>query len=379
MELPIGIVFDEARTIEGMESAIQEARTGVRPIGVSRDIERAGSDLLHDARIPALGDASDCPLTFSQQRLWFLSQLETNAEVYNMQGAVRLRGMLDVDNLRRVLNAIVHRHDILRACFPVVNGEPVQRFVPALSLPMPVTDLSALSSDAQAEEVQRIAVAEAARPYDLVNGPLIRSRLLKLSDTEHVLLLPKHHLVFDGQSSGILYKEIGELYAAFSKNEPSSLSPLPIQYGDFARWQRQTMAGERLDRNLAFWKTNLANMPPVLEFSADRSRPPTLSYRGNRYWFRLSKDLSVRFISLARNEGATLYIALLAAFQVLLFRYSGQCDFVLVTLPPLNRSSSSVRISGRRGGKRCRESGTQRSKSSRNCGRPRSKSRGVSP
>ncbi|MDA9983350.1 AMP-binding protein, partial [Gammaproteobacteria bacterium] len=190
VQLPIGVVFDLGRTIAGMTSAIEGVRAGVRVGDVSSEVELAGAELLHDGPIPR-HDEADCPLTFSQQRLWFLSQLETAAGVYNMQGAISLRGQLDIDILRRVLDAIVHRHESLRAYFPIVNGTPVQRFISSLILPMPVTDLSDLDEDYQAREVQRIAVDEAAKPYNLVDGPLIRCRLLRLAERTHVLLLPK--------------------------------------------------------------------------------------------------------------------------------------------------------------------------------------------
>ena len=320
--LPLVSVFGEGGTVAGLARLVTDAENGVEIAGPA---SVAGPIRPRDRTAPL-------PLSFSQERLRFLSELDPDDHVYNMQGAVRLTGSLKPGVLRRVLNAIVARHDILRAGFPIIDGELRLVIAPELELDMPVVDLTALSPERREETVHRIARDDAREPYDLAHGPLIRAKLIKCAEDDHVLLLPKHHLVFDGQSGGILYREIAALYGAFVRDEPSPLPALPIQFGDYAAWQRERLSGARLDAELAYWLDHLDGAPPLLDLPTDRPRPETQSYTGGRCWFSLSSELTSAIEAFSRTLGVTPFIALLAGFEVLLHRYSGQSDFVLGTV-----------------------------------------------
>ena len=322
IDLPLPCIFGEGGTVAGLAQLVRAAENGAdiaAPSSIAGPIAR---------RDPA----AITPLSFSQERLRFLSEIDPNDHIYNTQGAVRLRGSLMPHVLRRVLNAIVARHEILRASFPIVDGELRQMIAPELKLDMPVIDLTAVVPRDRENEIQRIAREEARRRYDLAHGPLIGAKLIKCADDEHVLLLPKHHLVFDGQSSGILYREIAALYGAFARSEPSPLAELPIQFGDYAAWQRDRLSGARLDAELSYWLDHLQGAPPLLDLPTDRPRPETQSYQGGRCWFSLSSALTAAVDGFSRRLGVTPFITLLAGFELLLHRYSGQDDFVLGTV-----------------------------------------------
>lgn len=322
VELPVECIFGDGGNVAGLAQLVRDAENGVQVAAPSSS----------SGPIVRRNPAAATPLSFSQERLRFLSELDPNAHIYNTQGAVRLTGSLKPQVLRRVLNAIVARHEILRASFPIVDGELRQVIAPEVRLDMPVIDLAALSQKDREDEVQRIAREEARRRYDLAGGPLIGAKLIKCAEDDHVLLLPKHHLVFDGQSSGVLYREIAALYGAFARNEPSPLAELPIQFGDYAAWQRDRLTGPRLDAELAYWLDHLQGAPPLLDLPTDRPRPETQSYEGGRCWFSLSNALTEAIDAFSRQLGVTPFITLLAGFELLLHRYSGQDDFVLGTV-----------------------------------------------
>ena len=283
----------------------------------------------------------DLPLSFAQQRLWFLDQLEPDSVVYNIPRAFHLNGPLNVTALEQSLNKIVHRHEVFRTSFSVQNGQPLQVIAPSLTLPLPVVDLYHLPEAKREAETQRLVVEEARRTFDLSKGPLFRASLLKLDEAEHILLLAMHHIVSDGWSMGILFQELAALYQAFSTGQSSSLPELPNQYADFALWQREWLQGEELERQLAYWKTQLEGLPPILELPIDRPRPAIQTFRGVSMDITLPPSFSKALKELSRREGVTLFMTLLAAFQVLLYRYTRQDDLVIGT-PIANRNRSEI-------------------------------------
>src|SRR5215207_7103671 len=223
--------------------------------------------------IPRRESPDGGPLSYAQQRLWFLDQLEPGSITYNMPVAARLSGELDARALEAALNEIVRRHEVLRTTFVTSDGQPRQVISPALDLPLPLTDLSHLEEEEREEQVRRLALGEAQRPFDLSAGPLLRAELLRLSSEEHVLLFTMHHIVSDGWSIGVLVREVAALYEAFTKGEESPLAELPVQYADYAAWQREHLRGEVLERQLSYWRGQLADVPAVLELPTDRPRP----------------------------------------------------------------------------------------------------------
>ncbi|HEY0019307.1 MAG TPA: amino acid adenylation domain-containing protein [Longimicrobium sp.] len=280
-------------------------------------------------------EGGDAPLSFAQRRLWFLERMEPGTATYNIPAALRLEGELDVDALHRALAEIVRRHQGLRTTFADAGGEPVQRVSPAAGIPLPVIDA------ADEAEARRRVMEEAARPFDLEHGPLFRAHLFRVSPHDHVLLLSMHHVVSDGWSSGVLLRELTALYDAFSRGAPSPLAELPVQYADYAAWQRAYLAGGVLQKQLAWWKERLAGAPAVLELPTDRPRPAARSNRGSYERFHLPPELADALRELSRKEGATLFMTLLAAWQALLGRYAGQDD-VVVGAPIAGRTHREV-------------------------------------
>ena len=291
-----------------------------------------------DGPIAAARDGGEYPLSFTQQRLWFIDRLEPGNPAYNMPLPLRFRGALRVPSLERALAEVVRRHQSLRTVFPEVDGEPVQRIEPAGTFRLPLDDLTTLATnEAREAELARRVDEWSAMPFDLERGPLFRARLLKAADDDHLLLVGMHHVVTDGWSIGVLWREVVALYHAFAAGEPSPLPELPIQYADFAAWQRRWLSGERLERQVAWWREHLAGAPGLLELPTDRPRPATQSYRGAGYAFTLPADAVEPVRALAQREGATLFMALLAAFDVLLARWSGQ-EQVVVGTPVAGRT-----------------------------------------
>ncbi|SMF97571.1 amino acid adenylation domain-containing protein/thioester reductase domain-containing protein [Methylomagnum ishizawai] len=275
----------------------------------------------------------DPPLSFSQQRLWFLDQLERGQVAYNIPTALRLEGRLDVPALERAINEIVRRHEVLRTQFADHDGQPVQRVRPDLRIAIDRADLSGLPEAEREAEVLRRAREQGGKPFALEREALLRAELLYLGERadggEYVLLFTLHHIVSDGWSAGVLFGEFAALYRAFREGRPSPLAELPIQYGDFAHWQRCWLSGERLERQLAYWRRRLAGAPPLLDLPTDHPRPAVQSGRGAIHLFRLPPGPTERLRGLCRERGATLFAALVAAFDTLLHRYSGQTDLCL--------------------------------------------------
>ena len=304
-------------------------------------LQKEGVDLSRSLIIPQKRDTNAFPLSFAQRRLWFLDQLEPNSPLYNIASAVRLTGALNVTALEQSLNQIVRRHESLRTTFVAKDGHPVQVIAPELTVPLPVVDLHSLSEAEREAEALQLAIEEAQRPFDLAKGPLLRTTLLRLDEEDHILLLTMHHIISDGWSMGVFVREMGALYEALSQGRPSPLPELPIQYVDFAQWQRKWLQGEELERQLAYWKEQLAGLPPLLELPTDRPRPAVQRYQGAHHSFALSKSLSQALESLSQEEGATLFMTLLAAFQTLLYRYTGQED-ICVGTPIANRTRAEI-------------------------------------
>jgi len=286
--------------------------------------------------IPRREAASPAATSFPQQRLWFLDQLEPGGCTYNEPSAVRLAGKLDVPALERALNEIVRRHEVLRTTFAGVDGRPLQIISPSLTVSLPVTDLTGTSPEGREAEARRLARETTREPFDLARGPLIRARLFRLGDEDHVLATVVHHIVFDGWSAGVFLTELSALYGAFTGGQPSPLAELPIQYADFAEWQQSEMQGEVFRKQLDYWVGKLAGAP-VLELPADRPRPAVQTFGGTFHAFTLPRGLTDALKGLSRRAGATLYMTLLAAYDTLVYRYCGLTDIV-VGSPIANRN-----------------------------------------
>ncbi|HEV2147240.1 MAG TPA: condensation domain-containing protein, partial [Longimicrobiaceae bacterium] len=281
------------------------------------------------------------PTSFAQQRMWFLDRLSEGSGAYNTPIAVRLGGALDRGALTRALAGVVGRHEVLRTTFPTIDGEPVQVVAPAARVGWPVVDLSALPRAARAEESER-RIAEAARTrFDLARGPLLRTALLRLAPDEHVALCTLHHIVSDGWSLEVLVRELAEGYAAALERRPPSLPPLRIQYADYAAWQRRWMEGSGFRRQLDYWREKLSGAPAALDLPTDHPRPARSSFRGAARSFRIPAGLLAAVAQLARQQAATPMMGLLAAFKVLLARYTGQTDMVVGT-PISNRNRAEL-------------------------------------
>ncbi|MDF5721977.1 MAG: amino acid adenylation domain-containing protein [Rhizonema sp. PD37] len=294
---------------------------------------------------PQSRESNSFPLSFAQQRLWFLDQLQPGNTAYNISQAMLLKGWLHVAALEQSFNKIVSRHEVLRTTFAMANGQPVQVISPFLNITLPVVDLTDIPKITQKVKVKQLATNEAQHPFDLAQGPLLRVTLLKLAETEHVLLFVMHHIVSDAKSCEIIIQELAVLYKAFSVGKPLLL-PLPIQYADFAHWQRQWLQGAVLEEQMAYWKQQLANAPPVLALPTDRISPAIQSLVGNQISFKLSPSLSEMLKKLSQSEGATLFITLLAAFQILLYRYSAQDELFIGTAINNRKTSETESLIG---------------------------------
>ena len=277
------------------------------------------------------------PLSYAQQRLWFLDQYEPGSAAYNIPGAVRLQGELNKSSLQASLNAIIQRHESLRTCIVLEQDQPVQKIAAAMDLLLTETDLSSLpKAERQAQLAWRIE-DEAQTGFDLATGPLIRASLLKLAETEHILLFTLHHIVSDGWSMGVLIKEFAQLYAG----QHDSLPALPIQYADFAHWQRSWLQGEVLQKQLSYWKTKLSGAPALLELPTDYPRSAIQGHQGAQVAISLSKELTDKLQALSQQHQASLFMTLLAGFKILLSRYSGQNDLSIGS-PIANRNRKEI-------------------------------------
>jgi hypothetical protein len=267
--------------------------------------------------------------SFVQQRLWYLYQVESEPAVYNVPAAYRLTGSLHVPVLRHAIEEIVRRHEALRTTFSFSGGSPVQRIHPPKEIELPWVDLSMRSALAAEREAQAALAAEARKPFDLAAGPLVRWLLVRVRPADHVLLVVAHHTVIDGWSLDVLWRELAVLYGALRAGAPSPLPELALQYADFALWQREAVQGERLERQLAYWRQRLAGPLPVLDLPADLPRPPVQTYRGDAVPFAVPAALTQALAAIGRRENATLFMVLLAAFKVLLHRLTGQDDLIV--------------------------------------------------
>jgi amino acid adenylation domain-containing protein/FkbH-like protein/non-ribosomal peptide synthase protein (TIGR01720 family) len=281
------------------------------------------------------------PLSYAQQRLWLLDQLHPGNPFYNINTAVRLRGDLDVKALSGALAALVARHEALRTRFPVVEGQPVQEIAEALDVRLEQVDLSGDEPNAREAQAMRLIAAAARRPFDLARGPLLRALVVRLEDRHHLLLLSLHHLVSDGWSMVVLVREVRALYAALRRGEPATLAPLGLQYADYACWQREWLQGAALEAQLGYWRERLAGAPALLELPADRPRPAVASFRGSHHAFQIPAETVSRLRAVAREHGVTLFSVVLAAWEVLLHRYTGEED-VVVGVPVANRNRPEV-------------------------------------
>jgi amino acid adenylation domain-containing protein len=282
------------------------------------------------------------PASYSQQRLWFLDQLQPGSGAYNMPTAARLQGPLDAAVLERALNEVVARHESLRTTFHAEAGVPVQVVTPALTIPLPVEDLSALAPDAREARLAKFLAEAASVPFDLKDGPLVRASLVRLGPDDHVFLINTSHIVTDGISIGIIFSELSKLYAALARGLPSPLAPVAIQYADYALWQKDFLQGPELERLMSYWRERLAGELPPSELPPDRARPPVRSGRGSRLRVPLlSREGALALGALCRQEKTSSFSGLLAAFALLMQRYTGQDD-ILLGSPFGNRSRTEI-------------------------------------
>ncbi|MCC5616018.1 amino acid adenylation domain-containing protein [Nostoc sp. CHAB 5836] len=311
--------------------------------GLAKEIEKAlkvdsGDEV---TKIEQIVRSPELPLSYAQQRLWFLDRLEPNSSFYNMPAAVRLEGQLNVEALEQSFNEIISRHEVLRTNFQTREGQAIAVISQEMSLILPIFDLRELTLNQQEAEVKKQASEEAQQAFSLKEDLLLRVKLLRLGESEHIILLTMHHIVSDGWSIDILVRELATLYQAFCDGQPSPLPGLPIQYVDFAAWQRQWLQEEVLKTQISYWLKQLENAPKVLELPTDYPRPVIQTFRGSTYSFKLSEQLSVGLNKFSQQQGSTLFMTLLAAFQTLLWRYTGSEDIV-VGSPIANRNLAEI-------------------------------------
>ncbi|WP_426107311.1 amino acid adenylation domain-containing protein [Massilia sp. TSP1-1-2] len=330
LELPLRALFD-AGTIATLAERIAQARQ-----------EQGGA-----GAAPAMPAITRCErnvplaLSFAQQRLWFIDQLEGSTALYNMPAAVRLRGSLDADALKRSLDEIVRRHEALRTRFVTLDGQPHQVVDAAAGSALAFTDLTSLDRAEREQQAGQLARQEAQTPFKLDGGALLRARLIRLQEDEHMVLLTMHHIASDGWSIGILVREMAALYLAYSQGQPSPLPELAIQYADFAHWQRSWLQGDALAQQMGYWKEQLSGALTLLTLPTDRPRPAMPSYRGARLAFTIDAATTAALQALSRQAGATLFMTLTAAFNVLLSRHAGQSDICIGT-PIANRRHAEL-------------------------------------
>ncbi|HEX8558733.1 MAG TPA: amino acid adenylation domain-containing protein [Pyrinomonadaceae bacterium] len=321
-ELPLRVLFETptvaqlAQYVEGLEDA-----------GDSGPRRRAAG--------------GENPLSYAQERLWFLDQLQPGSAVYNIPVTRRWHRKVDAQLVERAINEIVRRHEVLRTVFPDTDGRPTQRVLPELKIPLTRSDLRDEPRFSAMVEAGRLVETESDTPFDLASGPLLRARLVRLGDEEHLLLLTLHHIIADGWSFDVLFRELEAIYTAFAEERPSPLPALELQYSDWARWQREQLAGERLERLLAYWRTMLDNAPPVLALPTDRPRPRVHMSRGATRGFRLPPALRPKVEAFGQEERTTLFMTLLTGFYALLYRWTGQADLV-VGSPIANRTRAEL-------------------------------------
>ncbi len=326
VELPLRSLF-ASPTIAGLALSLESARR-----------EALG---LQVPPIQSVSRNQDLPLSFAQQRLWFLDRLVPNSSLYNVPEAFRLSGNLNVAALERSLDVLVKRHEIFRTTFTVADGFPVLAIAPKANFTLPVVDLRELPEGEREAKALKLVTEAAGEPFHLEVGPLLRCQLFQLNEEEYIFLVAMHHIITDGWSIGVFFRELTALYEAFSAGATSPLKELPVQYADFAVWQQQWLLGETIDGQLAYWKQQLAGAPAVLNLPTDRLRPSEQTFRGAIQPFSLPRPLSKALLALSHRQSATLFMTLLAAFQTLLSRLSGQDD-ILVGSPIANRHLAEI-------------------------------------
>ncbi|RAM49069.1 MAG: non-ribosomal peptide synthetase [Hapalosiphonaceae cyanobacterium JJU2] len=327
VELPLKALF-ESPTIAQLDPVIQQLRT-------------QGQGLNLPAITRTAPEQKDIPLSFAQERLWFLDQLEGASATYNIPAALRLKGELNREALEQALGELVRRHEVLRTSFVNEGGTPRQLIHPSISLEPEVVDLQHLHESEQQGVLTQQIQEFALMPFELAVAPLIRCCLWQISEQEHVFGVNLHHIISDGWSTGVLIREVSALYAAYCAGEASPLPELEIQYADFALWQRQYLSGATLEEQLHYWQQQLQGAPELLQLPTDRPRPSVQSYRGATHTATLRSDLTAQLQTLSRQCGTTMFMTLLSAFATLLYRYSGQTD-VVVGSPIANRNRREI-------------------------------------
>ncbi len=330
IDLPLQIIFEKP-TVAELAEAI--------------DSRIKGDQGLEAPPILPASRSGELPLSFAQQQMWFLAQLMPENPAYNIYAAFDLKGVLDVTIVEQCLNEIIRRHEVLRTNFPIASGQPILCVYPTFSLDLYVEDISDVPESEQADEIVKLTIEEALIPFDLSRDILVRAKLIKKSEQDHTLLMILHHIVADAWTLEVFIREFASLYKAFLNGKPSPLKELPIQYADYAVWQREWLQGEVLEKNLEYWRKQLAGAPEVLALSTDRQRPPIQTFRGAHHFVEIPEDLAQRLPAelkaIARDNNATMFMTMLAAFNVLLMRYSGQVDIVVGT-PIANRTRGEV-------------------------------------
>jgi acyl carrier protein len=313
----------------------------IRELGQEVELALQASNGAQAPPIKPVSRDADQRLSFAQERLWFLNQLEPNSPFYNCPMAVRLNGELDVAALEDTLSEVVRRHEALRTSFNAVQGEPLQRIAEPFRQDLAVIDLSRLTEAAREITASTLSDQEAQRVFDLTQAPLVRMRLLRLGPQEHAAIMTSHHIISDGWSMGVLIREVGVLYEAYRRGLESPMKELPIQYVDYAVWQREWLRGEVLQEEIEYWRAQLAGATAVIDLPTDRPRPAVQRYTGASKGLALSEELTEALRQLSKKEGVTLFMTLLAAFQVLLSRYSDQEDISIGT-PIAGRSRTDL-------------------------------------
>ncbi|MGM3308050.1 condensation domain-containing protein, partial [Anabaena sp. WFMT] len=316
---------------------IKEYKAEIIQLLQNTDINSSSSN---GAIVPIPRD-TDIPLSFAQQRLWLIEQIEGKSAIYNESAVVKISGSLQIAVLKQSFAEIVQRHEVLRTSFKNVDGQAIQAIAPNLTITVPVVDWRSLTKTEQEQEVPRLIAEEAKRPFDLTQTPLLRVTLLQLEETEYLLQLTIHHILADFWAIILLLDEFTLLYQAFAQGKASPLPPLPIQYADFTVWQRQYLQTGIIEKELAYWKQQLHNAPKLLQLPTERSRPPIQTYPGQIHIFSLSKTLTESLKATSRSAGATLFMTLLATFKTLLYRYTGQED-ILLGSPIANRNRVEI-------------------------------------
>ncbi|HEU0077398.1 MAG TPA: condensation domain-containing protein, partial [Longimicrobiaceae bacterium] len=332
-------VISRVRQVLGVEARLGDVFEWPVLADFARELEHAAR-----AELPAIEPVDrtgPLPLSFAQQRLWFLEQMGGVGNAYHLPWRLRLRGELDAGALRRALERIVARHEALRTTFGEADGQPVQRIAPAEESPFHLVEHDLGGHPEAGAELRRLMAEEAGAPFDLERGPLIRGRLARMAADDHVLLVAMHHIVSDGWSMGVLDRELGVLYASFQRGESDPLPPLPVQYADYAAWQRRWVDGEVLHEQAEYWRRTLSGAPELLELPTDHPRPAQMDHAGASLGIELDEELTAGLKELSRRHGTTLFMTLLAGWAVVLSRLSGRDDLVIGT-PTANRGRREI-------------------------------------